>query len=217
VIGARLDGTVSIDGTSYDGEFDPLVVALAPDGTVAWVRFFNTEASTEEARLHLEVDEDGDLYLVTRWDRGFELGGASLEAGTVLMKLDGEDGSTAWTTHVPGVDLSWDMELGPGVASEPALYVTGNVGPNADLGGGSLGSTEGNDDFAVASFDLRGAYRWAWSIGSAGFDRGISVGAAREGEVWVGGEYRDDIVTSQGTTFFHTGSGDNGFVFRLVR
>lgn len=85
------------------------------------------------------------------------------------------------------------------------IYVTGRFEGTVDFDPGSgtanLATTgSGDPDIYVASYGAAGAYRWAFRIGSTGWDEGRAIAIDGNGNVVVAGG-------SQGTADFDPGSG----------
>ena len=103
--------------------------------------------------------------------------GAQMQFGDTTLTVEG--GSEAFVAafapdgSVPVARTAGDNINGV-VVTSTSMTTTGTFSGTIDLGGGSM-TASGGADLLVASFDLTGAHRWTYSIGSAAIDYGYAV------------------------------------------
>jgi hypothetical protein len=145
---------------------NPFLLKLDPAGNQIWNRQLAT--STMSGR-GVTVAPDGDVLVV-----------ASSAITTLVSRLDGT-GAPLWSQTFAGAqgnDIAVD-------ALDNVFFAGQLTGPT-DFGGGSL-SSNGSTDAFVTKLGPTGAYEWARSMGSAGFDTSNGVAPDGKGNVLLVG------------------------------
>lgn len=102
----------------------------------------------------------------------------------------------------PAGAIAFDVATGPG----GEIFVVGAFSGVADFGGGDL-FNEGSDDIFLVKYDRFGAHQWSQSFGGTGQDRGFGVAVDNLGNVFITGEFRDQIELG-GASLISAGQSD---------
>lgn len=187
------------------GSDDVFVVSLDPDGAYRWADAFG--GPTYDRPENLEVDVDGNVYVIGYFEGTVDLGSGPVTSDDVdffLVSYD-PDGGHRWSRGLGGA--GWDR--GMDVATDPrfgAVFITGVFNQAVDFGAGLVSGTADANTF-VASFDGgSGAYRWAHAWGTGGVNVGSSrIDVDSGGNVYITGRLDGTVdfgggpVTSEGS------------------
>ncbi len=191
----------ALDATARDTHgVDLLDLALAleakPDtkpGVPVWAR--GLAGTGDDSAWAVALDQQGNLYLIGRFQSSLTLDGASLTSTSAnrsifVVSLDAA-GKRRWWRAFGGVG---DAQ-GVGVALDAAgnVYVTGDLGGGgtADLGNGAVTLPSGTAGF-IASYTTAGAYRWAKVFPSFSQIQGVTVDPAT-GNLYVTGGFMGSV------------------------
>ena len=166
------------------GGWDAAVIAIEPDGTVAW--FKGAAGTGDDGVTDLAVGPDGDLLVAGTFVADVDVAGAvmvDVEMGGVdsfLVKLAANNGALRWSVQYGGV--------GPQLATALATDGTGNVYVVGEyqwaltLDDGGLGETTAGDVNAfVDKRDSLGEEQWHLALGDEQEQRLRSVAVTSEG------------------------------------
>ncbi|TVR97545.1 MAG: hypothetical protein EA416_00535 [Trueperaceae bacterium] len=175
-------GNVYVTGRTFGalegsnaGASDAFVRSFDSGGTLRWTRQFGT--GSVDAALGVATDANGNVYIA-----GFTLG--SLQgtnaggADAFVRSYDGE-GTLRWTRQFG--TSSDDIAFGVAADASGHIYVAGRTA------GALEGSSAGNFDAFVRSYDADGILRWTSQFGSSSIDGAAGVATDATGNVYVAG------------------------------
>lgn len=204
---------------THVGGKDIVVLRLAPDGTVRWVRTFGS--ATDDFPLGIAVGADDAVYVA-----GVITGAADLGGGVLPIKGDDDgfiasytaDGSYRWARLIGGANAGaqFGSDNARGVAVDAdGVYVTGYVTSDVDFGDGvPIAATGGTFDAYVAAYDLAGELRWVRRFGDTRYNAGHRVVARPGGGVIVAGYYEGTPELGGGPASAYRGIQDTFVVAR---
>ena len=193
----RLESEAIDDAPEAEGETDGLLVALAPDGSVRWIRTLGGPGAGELESV--EVDDEGNPWVAGSFVDGAMLGGRTLKAqgkeDILVAALDVDGGlRRTWTYGGPGRDglsgVGQSIVVAP--QSDGGFWLATAFEESIDLGGGSLLHSDGGPDVFVARFGADGVAAWAAACGGPQFEGFVGLGAARGGRVYLSTNFNSD-------------------------
>jgi hypothetical protein len=197
------------------GSTDIFVARYDSSGALIWSTAFGSVNADSASSVRL--DKADNAYVTGYFEGDMKVSDSvTLKAAgsrdTFVMKI-GSNGSVLWafslgitgggTGTVEGIDLALDQS--------GFLYVTGKLTGAADFshGGGTARITSsGGSDIFVASYDSKGACRWAFAAGSTGEDEGRALTVTSKGELVMAGVFQGEVDFDPGAgTSLLTGGG----------
>lgn len=178
------------DYVPTNGGSDVFVVKLSAGGAYLWSQHFGSTGYdfVEDA----EVNDAGDLVLVGHAAGAVDFGAGLLPAfggGEIfVVSYAAADGALRWAR----LDGGPVLDRGFGVAIDAAgdVYVTGDVGDGADLGGGPIATMAASQDVFVAKYaGADGAYVDAQVFGGTASDAGRSLALDAMGAIYLTGDF----------------------------
>jgi hypothetical protein len=204
------------DTTIYatgDDNTDAFLVKYRSDGTVAWVRRMG--GPDYDYAYGVAVDAGGAIYVTGSFG-----GVADFGSGTSLTSAGGSDifvakyrpdGSAEWARRAGGDGADRGAAIAAGRSGE--LYVTGWFYDDADFGSSLVGS-KGSSDAFLARYGSDGAIAWVRTMGDIGFDNGLAVAVAPDGDPIAAGSFLQSIDLTGGLSLSSAG-GTDGYVMRF--
>ncbi len=177
---------------------DAIVRKLDAAGTELWERRFGTDVSPSG----VAVDSSGIITVVGYFFGTTDFGGGARTAAATGMGNDifvlslASDGGYRWDRTFDGGG-TWDAGYAVAADASGNVYVGGEIGAQADFGGGPTPSYPGGA--FVASFTRDGAYRWDRSFGSTQPDSVSSIAVSQLGDVVVGASFGGSVDFGGGT------------------
>ena len=156
-------GDVHVAGYSYgDGSgADYIVLKYSPSGDLLWERRYNGPGNGGDFASHIEVDDDGNVFVTgLSWGGSASGGGTETDYATLKYSPTGE---LRWARRYDGPGVSADQAIALAVDSFGSVYVTGESSPAAmylpdivTLKYDSVGTTlwERRYDGPIGLFDL---------------------------------------------------------------
>jgi enterochelin esterase-like enzyme len=191
----------SVDGQSYAGAKDVVLVKYGPTGTKLWTREFGT-GGTDRA-YGLQLDPQGHPVVVGYTKGDLDGGHAGNTSDDLFAAKYDPNGTREWVSQVgtTAADRGYAVTIDGGGAIYVAGYTKGNL----------AGTNAGDKDVILVKLaPTGGAPVWIRQFGTAGEDKGMAV-AAGGGGVYVGGMATDMIGTPLAGT---TPGGLDGFLVR---
>ena len=193
--GAR--GPITVGGRvlSGNGDFDVLLAAIEPDGTVRWAKLIGgADYDSGEA---IATAQDGTIYITGQFFGAADLGGGVLvgNGNDAFVASFTPNGDHLWSFGFGGNDLStiYDTDDGTSIALAPNgdIVVGGSVARIVDFGDGTNtpASTARSDGF-VARYSADGTnLRWArrWGVVEENAVTGVAVDV--DGTAYASGYY----------------------------
>jgi hypothetical protein len=186
--------SLSAPGSSY---YNGFLAEYSAAGSPVYATGFGGSSYTQG--LAVFVDASGNAYI----------GGSNYDAatiGTTTLPYGGSyDGFVA--KFAPGGGVAWaqglggpgvDMVRGVAVDGSGNVYITGEFGNGATLGGVTL-STTGTEGVVVAKLSGTGALAWAKGFGASGNDIGNAIAYDPTGGVVVAGQYQGTLQVGSKT------------------
>lgn len=198
-------GNVYATGRFYGASGNFGGAPLTPLGTSdIWVaKYTSTGAHTWSIRMGGTGTEGaggfalvgGDLIVAGGFTGQMDLGGGTLTAisttGDVFVaRLRGSDGGHVWSQRQGG---SGNESANFVAVSQDDLLVTGSFSAVATFGTSTFSSVDGEDAFAW-KLGADGTHRWARGFGGSGFDLGMVIVPASNGDLAVVGSYRNPFA-----------------------
>ncbi|PKN45760.1 MAG: hypothetical protein CVU59_08110 [Deltaproteobacteria bacterium HGW-Deltaproteobacteria-17] len=207
------NGTISLGGTTFaTAQREVFIARFLSSG--AHSRSTTLTGTGEKDVRGLALDQANNVYLTGSFTNRL---GPTVEG---IQSLDGQDAFVTkfspllayqWARRMGGstaIDLGRDLF----VASSGELWVTGIIGPDADLGAGTLPGFGGADIF-VAHLDASGDLVWGRVYGSVNDDfGGTGVSPDADGNLWITGSFMGaatfgptHVLSSNGIMDFYVG------------
>ena len=202
---------------SYPGVFEPEFV---------WAN--QVESDSENRGKSISTDSEGNVYVTGWFYNGIDLDGDGTDELTSIGREDGysyarengyiikynSDGTLAWYTQI--ADSSFASGEGISTDSEGNVYATGYFSGAVDLNGDGntdlVSIVDGIDGHAyIAKYSSDGTLVWATKADSGHFLNSNDITADSEGNVYVTGNFRNDIYFSGGifADFISAGNTDS--------
>jgi hypothetical protein len=175
-------GTMTAFGRSLtSNDFDLWVAKLMPNGTPVWV--VPLGGSGPDKYPFLAVDSNGDIYIAATLSGSAMFGsypvGGFGGLDVVVAKLQNSDGSVAWATSFGSTGD--DTPGGIAINGSGQLIVSATVAGPIEAGGTSFGQ----NDAALVSYNQNGTRLWAKVIGTNGSEFGSAVGSSSDGSFYA--------------------------------
>lgn len=163
---------------------------------VAWVA--TPSSPGIQSAVAIDADPAGNVVV-----GGYTVGPADLGGGVLpAYGLDdafvasyAPDGSHRWSRVLgsANVDRVWDLAID----AAGNVYVAGSYFETVETGGGPLTSNGDRDGFVI-SYDARGAFRWAVTIGATLGDIAFGIDVDSAGNVYVNGWFYETFDLGSG-------------------
>ncbi|MFO0601899.1 MAG: SBBP repeat-containing protein [Polyangiales bacterium] len=183
---------------------EAFVAALDLEGSPRWTRRFGpvSPRTGSAAAYGVAVAPDGAVAMVGFFQGAIDVGADVLaSAGNydMLIASLSATGAPRWSRRVGAASVDWAQA----VAVDPAgnLFVTGYYQGTVDFGGGASTAVSGTDGFVV-SYTAGGGHRWWRRFGGGtgyfGTATGYGVRADAAGNVVVGGLFAGNVDFGNG-------------------
>ncbi|HHH10969.1 MAG TPA: hypothetical protein ENK23_02710, partial [Sorangium sp.] len=156
------------------------------------------------------VDSAGNVIVIGDFEQTIDMGGGALLSNgsrdVFIAKYDA-GGSFLWASGYGAASSQYGWEVAVDAADN--IIVAGMFGGILDFGAGPMASA-GNLDGYIAKLDPNGVPLWSGSFGAAGSDQIRSLAVAPNGDIAVGGFFKNAVDFGGGSL---ASAGDNdGFV-----
>ncbi|PKN26370.1 MAG: hypothetical protein CVU65_05945 [Deltaproteobacteria bacterium HGW-Deltaproteobacteria-22] len=207
------NGSLNLGGSTFVTAQREIFIARFLS-TGAHSRSVSFSGTGEKEVRGLALDQASNVYLT---------GSFSNRLGPTVGGIQSQDGQDAFVAkYSPVLVYQWAKRLGGSsavdlgrglfVSSAGELWVTGLIGPDADLGAGSVPGFGGADIF-VAHLDAAGDTVWGRVYGSVNDDfGGLGLAAAPDGNLWITGSFMGSatfgpshVLSSNGVMDFYVG------------
>ena len=168
-----------------------ILVKLNPAGRVAWIRAFQSNASSDIVSAEaLAVDASANVYFAGYFKSDLVFNSTTISAVSAqdgfVVKLD-PNGGTIWTKQIADSGDALVIEEIDTDASGN-LVVAGSANGNVTVGALTVpqGAPTNTDGFLIR-FDPNGNPQWGVRIGGTGTDIALDTSLASSGHVYVAG------------------------------
>lgn len=214
VVVGFFQGSASFSGgqpISSSGSYDIVVAALDSGVQPSWAHAHG--GGGDDRSTTVATNPSGAIFVGGHFSDAFDPGGGTLTSAgnwdALLMRLT-TSGNVVWATSFGGSGS--DRVLSIALGANGQLGLTGSFQQSLSLAGSTL-TPAGERDIVVASFDQDGKPIRAASFGGSGYDRGIDIGASKNGFV-VSGHFADTIRLGDNT--FTAAGGEDLYLFELL-
>lgn len=166
-----------VDGQSYQGNEDVILVKWDTDGNWAWTRVWGTQ--NYDTGHGVAVNSAGEVFVAGRTGGAMGLGSNAGGDDVFLSKFN-TDGTLLWTKQLGST--AWDYGASVSVDGAGNIYVAGYTNGNLD-GNGS----RGGQDVFLARWNPDGTLAWVRQWGTTTMDQAESVTVTTYGDVFVTG------------------------------
>ncbi|KPK75312.1 MAG: hypothetical protein AMJ79_11610 [Phycisphaerae bacterium SM23_30] len=192
--------TEEIDIHTSKGLFDIFVTKFNADGSYGWTQTMG--GNEGDYGSGITVDAAGNVFVcgyfydTVDFDPSDQTDNhtSNGEGDIFLTKLN-PDGSYAWTRTFGGVESESASDLA--TDSSGNIYLTGNFRDEVDFDPGTgtdTHSSNGDMDTFVTKINSDGSYAWTATFGGIGlYDRGFSIGVDSMANVYVTGDFQDEV------------------------
>ncbi|NQT37335.1 MAG: hypothetical protein HQ581_07605, partial [Planctomycetes bacterium] len=200
---------------SSAGSRDILVAKYSSDGALQWAKGFGAtgddrgrDIAVNGSHVHVTGSFSGTVDFGVVGPPFISTDGS---ADMFVLQLDAENGNSTWAKQVGGSGT----DAGEGIAVEgDSVYVTGHFHGDMDFndGEGELKLSTPGDDYDVDAFLLElgsdGSFSDAQRAGGVDHDYGRGIAIGTDGEVFLGGGFRETATFPTGDTAISAGSYD---------
>lgn len=162
------------------GEGDIYVAKYTRESELVWAKRFGGEFY--DLAISIDTDKSGNVYAA-----GFvvsEDGESNLDTDGWIVALTSV-GQELWTERFTAAQNDLIIDIAVGV--NDVLYITGEYSGPGEIGGYRLEEFGETDMFLAAYSFVNGRYEWVEAAGGSGYDSGINIEAAPDGElIWAG-------------------------------
>lgn len=205
VITGRLQGTVDFDPstneynlTATSGSIHFFLAKYNSDGDFIWAFSGGSTANTEGTSL--DIDTNDNVFLTGVFYGGVDFdpsaNSAYLYANSYDMFLAkyNPDGEYVWAKKIGGngwYNRAWKVL----VDSMQNILLTGYMegGVNFDPSGSNFMLYAADSDGFLAKYTNDGNFEWAFRFGGSSSDYGVSIAEGRNGNIFLGGNFRNSI------------------------
>ncbi len=219
------DPGIGISSVTSNGAYDIFIIKLDSMGNLIWDAQMGSVAIDHGTSL--DVDSSGNIYITGRYSGSMDVDPG---VGTQMLNLSGwtfyntfmiklnTSGSLAWAKNIGGTLNNFGTSLGESihVDGDGNVYTTGFVEGSCDLNpdqGIQTYISNGLDDVFVCKLNNNGGHVWSAGFGGAARDRGFSITADEDGNVYVTGNFQDSVDFDIGNAEFKLYGPGNGDVF----
>jgi len=210
IIGGRFSGTTNFGGGGLTtaGGMDAFLAKFDPTGAHQWSQKFGdaTDQSIEGLASAL-----GDVYATGTFSGTVNLGGSNLvSAGKsdIMLARFNSSGAHQWSKSFGNSDYQYGVDVD---TDGSVVMLLANFAGTAYFGGSVLTSA-GGTDIAVARFTAAGAHVWSKSFGDSDAQTGFALDYSG-GSVFVSGYFEGTL--NFGHTLGAGSSGRDAFLARL--
>ncbi|HWP83223.1 MAG TPA: T9SS type A sorting domain-containing protein [Bacteroidota bacterium] len=171
---------------------DVFVAKLDGSGNYLWVQRSVSSAGSSAAAYDVTLNSTGQILIA-----GYFLGAPTIGSTTLSHPSNGQGlfvatidelGSWRWVAGAEGTSELWAKSVTADDSGN--VYVTGHFKNTAQFSSANL-TSNGDHDIFVAKLNSSGQWVWAQKGGGKGLDRGISITADRQNNVYVAGTVAD--------------------------
>jgi hypothetical protein len=204
--GSRDFTEIVVSGNEYRSMF---VAKYTENGVLEWVKTLTTDNSIGMVLTggthDLVVDDAGAVYVSTQFRNSVSIDGILIDDPTpdenlynaLLFKLD-NNGAYQW--HWNTINSGTDQGQALVLSAKNTIYVAVRYSDSLTVGG-NVHAREGTGGFALLEFDLLGNYvSHKFMTTATNLSTGVrcfSMALGSEGEIYMAGSYRTDIVGGQ--------------------
>lgn len=159
----------------------------------------------------LGTDNSGNVYVAGKFEQAANFSGTTLSwqgNHDMYVAKYNSSGGLVWIQTCGG--SLGDYAHAMACDKTSAVYVAGEIeGTNETIHFSNSTTTLtaiSDNDIFVAKYDLSGNLLWAKSAGGSGGEKGLGVSYDNAGNVYICGQYKDNITFNGTTTLTHTGS-----------
>jgi len=182
--------------------YDIFVTKFSANGSYAWTRMFG--GNGWDIAKGVCADAEGNVLVggTFRGTADFDPSdGVDIHTGlidSVFVTKFLPDGSYAWTRTIPVLYNYGNLACGPSGESVVTGLFTGTVDFDPTDGVDSRTAADdptgvGAGDVFVTKLNADGSYGWTYTLGGVGGDQGSTAAVSNEGNVFVGGDFRDQV------------------------
>jgi uncharacterized delta-60 repeat protein len=173
-------GNIYVTGTEIDGDSSKNIATIKydRDGNTLWKKVFDNGPNSDEYPVSLEIDTNGDLYVVG-------LTGTFFSQEYIIIKYNSH-GGTIWTKAIAG-------PISYGFNPEPDFKLD-NLG-NAYLAGFCLNN--GNTDYLLIKFNSPGDTLWTKTYNGSENKNDLALAVAIDSDynVYLTGHTHEELTT----------------------
>jgi hypothetical protein len=166
-----------LDGNTYAGLTDRVLVKYNASGVKQWTRQFGT--ASNEYGTGVATDSSGNIYVAGATSGGLD-GNSSAGGDDLFLIKYNSSGTKQWTKQLGTVG----NDYGTGVVTDSSgnIYITGytNAGLDGNINAG------GNDAFLV-KYNSSGTKQWTRQLGTTAEDVALDVRADPSDNIYVAG------------------------------
>ena len=181
----------ALDGNTYAGSTDLILVKYNSSGEKQWTRQFGT--SSGDVGRGVTTDSAGNIYVTGDTGGGLD-GNANAGITDIFVVKYNSAGVRQWTRQF-GTSSG---DVAHSITSDSAgnVYVTGYTSGDLD------GTNAGSEDIFVAKYNSAGVRQWTKQLGTSGYDRGNAITSDSSGNIYVTGYTHGDLDgnTNTGTS-----------------
>lgn len=192
-VAGRFDDGRSFGGAADKHEHGPdvFVASFTPDGQHRWSKTWSESSSV--VGYALTLDRNANVYVTGMFGDDLSCGGDTLQSNgmynTFLCVFDSQ-GKHLWSDSWGSTRADEGQALD--VDSKGNVYITGKFSDPINFGGGTIES-DGTARAFLASFDGKGKHRWSRGFGSTRTSRGTGLAVDRKGNVYITGDFFQEI------------------------
>lgn len=141
------DGNIYVAGSTYNTNYDYVLIKYNPAGTIIWVKQYNGTGNSSDFTSGMTIDNSGNIIITGR-----SVGTGTALEDCVTIKYD-SDGNVLWVQRYNGglVDAGNEVTIDP----NNNIYVCG-----------SKYRTAGNPDYLVIKYQPNGTIEWLQTYNS---------------------------------------------------
>jgi hypothetical protein len=213
IITGFYEGDINFGGgiIKNNGDRDVFLVKLNKNLEHIWSKGFGSTGN--QIGKSVAVDNNLNIYLLGDFENTINLGSGQVltsygETDIFLAKYD-NSGNHMWSRAFGAPEVAnngYDMATTLAIDNDGSLYITGGFGMHILFGTERLIS-KGNYDIFLVKIDKDGNTNKAISLGSTGFDVGLTVKVNSKKEVILSSTF-SNLITTNNKTFNSKGSFD---------
>lgn len=164
------DGNIYVAGSTYNTNYDYVLIKYNPVGTIIWVKQYNGTGNSSDFISAMNLDNSGNIIVTGR-----SIGVGSALEDCVTIKYD-SDGNVLWVQRYNGGNIDVGNELT--IDQNDNIYVCG-----------SKYRAAGNPDYLVIKYQPNGTIEWLQTYNSIDNkeDYGKDIKVDQYGNVFVTG------------------------------
>lgn len=141
------DGNIYAAGSTYNTNYDYVLIKYNPAGTIIWVKQYNGTGNASDFISAMDIDNSGNIIVTGR-----SIGAGSALEDCVTIKYD-SDGNVLWVQRYNGGNIDAGNEIT--IDQSDNIYICGNKYRAA-----------GNPDYLVIKYQPNGTIEWLQTYNS---------------------------------------------------